>query len=68
MSQQTSYNFAYALAAQRQAEFEAAARRSAAARAARQARREARRRDGADKARARIPRQRGAARCAADIG
>jgi hypothetical protein len=68
MIHQTGYSFGYALAAQRQVELEAAARRNSVARALRRAGREARRRDGSDGARAGIPRQRGAAKCAADIG
>jgi hypothetical protein len=67
MTQQANYSFGYALAAQRQAEFEAAARHDALVRAIKVSRREARRRDGSG-ARGRIPRQRGAAQCAADIG
>ena len=63
---QQPVDFGYALAAQRQAEFEAAARRNALVRAAKLARREARRADGAGSPR--IPRQRGAAQCAADVG
>lgn len=68
MNEQINYNFGYALAAQRRAEFEAAARRDALVRIVKKDRREARRRDGAEVARPRIPRQRGAARCASDIG
>lgn len=68
MMQQPHYSFAYELIAQRQAEFEAAARHNGLVRAIKLSRREARRRDGADAARAKIPQQRGAARCAADIG
>jgi hypothetical protein len=68
MNEQINYNFGYALAAQRRAEFEAAARRDALVRIVKRERREARRRDGEDAARPRIPRQRGAARCASDIG
>ncbi len=68
MNEQINYNFGYALAAQRQAELEAAARRDALVRVIKKGRREARRGDGADAARPRIPRQRGAARCASDIG
>lgn len=68
MNHQTDYSFSYALAAQRQAELEAAARRNAVVRALKLGRREARRRDGSGGARARIPQQRGSAQCAADIG
>ncbi|HET9172848.1 MAG TPA: hypothetical protein VFN97_25705 [Actinospica sp.] len=68
MNQQNHYSFGYALAAQRQAEFEAAARRRALVRAAKLVRRQARSRGAADDVRARIPQQRGAAQCAADIG
>jgi hypothetical protein len=68
MNEQINYTFGYALAAQRQAELEAAARRDALVRVIKKGRREARRGDGADAARPRIPRQRGAAHCAADIG
>jgi hypothetical protein len=65
---QQPISFGYALAAQRQAELESAARRHVLVREARRARREARRADGAGSAEGRIPRQRGSARCAADIG
>jgi hypothetical protein len=68
MNEQINYNFGYALAAQRRAEFEAAARHDALVRVLKKDRREARRRDGADAARPRIARQRGAAQCASDIG
>jgi hypothetical protein len=62
---QQPINFGYALAAQRRAEIEAAARRNALVREAKRVRREARR---AEDAARRIPRQRGAAQCAADLG
>ena len=68
MNQQTSYFFGYALAAERRNELEAAARRNATARAFKLGRRAARRRDASDAPRARIPQQRGAAACTADIG
>jgi hypothetical protein len=68
MNEQINYNFGYALAAQRKAELEAAARHDALVRVIKKDRREARRRDGADASRPRIPRQRGAAQCASDIG
>ncbi|HTJ68401.1 MAG TPA: hypothetical protein VL551_12785 [Actinospica sp.] len=65
---QQPISFGYALAAQRRAELETAARRNAMVREAKRARREARRADGAGSAEGRIPRQRSAAQCAADIG
>ena len=68
MNQHYDYAFGYALAAQRQSEFEAAARQRALVRAAKLGRRQARNRGAGDDPRARIPQQRGAARCAADIG
>lgn len=63
---QPPIDFGYALAAQHRAEIEAAARRNALVREAKRARREARReRDASAR---RIPHQRGAAPCAADLG
>ena len=68
MNEQINYNFGYALAAQRRAEFEAAARHDALVRVIKKDRRQARRGDGADAARPRVPRRRGAAQCASDVG
>jgi hypothetical protein len=68
MTQQPHYSVAYALAAQRRSEFEAASRHGALLRAIKLARRESRSTERDQAARARIPQQRGTAKCAADIG